>query len=204
MAAEALDAADVGWHGIDGDRRWAFVRPGLERSDFPWLTIRERPEMRHYVPDGDVVRTPEGEEFDVADPRLAAELDEGVRVIKQNRGVFDIAPLSLITTGTIATLGGIVGRELEVQRFRPNLLVEAEGEWPEDAWVGRELRIGGMTMRVDQPDKRCVMINVDPAGTERDHAILRAAAQHHGSCLGVYGTVVVPGRVAVGDTVELL
>ena len=203
MAAEPLDRAEVGWHGVDGDRRWAFVRPGLERSDFPWLTIRERPEMRHYVPAGGVVRTPSGEELDPADPRLAAELGAGVRVIKQNRGVFDIAPLSLITTGTIATLSAIVGRELEVQRFRPNLLVEAEGRWPEDAWVGRELRIGSLRMRVDQPDKRCVMINVDPAGTARDPAILRAVAQEHGSCLGVYGTVVEPGTVAVGDAVEL-
>ena len=201
MAAEARARAGVGWHGVDGDRRWAFIRPDLERSEFPWLTIRERPEMRHYVPRGDVVRTPSGQELDPADPRLAAELGAGVRVIKQNRGVFDIAPLSLITTGTIATLEGILGRELEVQRFRPNLLVEADGRWPEDDWVGRELRIGGMVMRVDQLDKRCVMINVDPQGTARDPEILRAVAREHGSCLGVYGSVVEPGEVAVGDAV---
>ena len=40
MAGEALAQADVSWHGFAGDRRWAFVRPGIVRSDFPWLTIR--------------------------------------------------------------------------------------------------------------------------------------------------------------------
>ena len=48
MGAEALERADVSWHGVAGDRRWAFVREGLERSGFPWLTIRENAEMGNY------------------------------------------------------------------------------------------------------------------------------------------------------------
>ena len=215
MAGEPLEEAEVGWHGLEGDRRWAFVREGLERSNFPWLTIRERPEMGHYrasfaQPDRPeisttVVRTPGGEELDVVDPALAAELGHGARVIKQNRGVFDTAPLSLITTGSIGALGEIVDKNLETQRFRPNLLVEAAAGAPfaEDEWVGRTLRIGGMTMRVDQRDSRCVMVNVDPQTTERDPAVLRAIAQERESCMGVYGSTVEPGRVAVGDAVLL-
>ena len=57
------------------------------------------------------------------DPELAASLGDGVRVIKQDRGVFDAMPLSLITTRSIAELGELVGFELHPQRFRPNLLV---------------------------------------------------------------------------------
>ena len=48
MAGEELDAAEVSWHGLTGDRRWAFIRAGRVRSGFPWLTIRERPELAHY------------------------------------------------------------------------------------------------------------------------------------------------------------
>lgn len=215
MGAERLEDVEVSWHGLAGDRRWAFVRPGLERSNFPWLTIRERPQMRHYIPRfldpgrpdaaRTVVRTPAGDELDVIDPALAAELGDGTRVIKQNRGVFDAMPLSLITTQAIAGLGALVGAALEAQRFRPNLLVEAAGDggFPEDEWVGSVLRIGVMRMRVDQQDERCVMVNVDPAGTARDPAILRALAREREACIGVYGTPVQPGRVAVGDLVVL-
>jgi uncharacterized protein YcbX len=212
MAAEALEAADVGLAGIAGDRRWAFIRPGLERSDFPWLTIRELPRLRHFVPrlaDPDrpdkspaLVRTPDGEELDVADPALAAALGEGVRVIKQNRGTFDWLPLSLISTGTVAALGGLVGRELEVQRFRPNLLIEAEA-FAEDGWLGRTLRLGGLQMRVDERDPRCVMVNVDPETDERDHSVLKTIARERQNCAGVYGTPAQSGRVAVGDAVLL-
>jgi MOSC domain-containing protein len=213
MAAEALAEAEVSWFGLAGDRRWAFIRDGMVRSGFPWLTLRERPDLSHYRPafaEADrpnasrtMVRTPAGNEFDVVDPALAAELGEGVRVIKQDRGVFDTMPLSLITTQSIAGLGALTGFELGVLRFRPNLLIKAAGDdpFPEDAWVGRELRIGGTRMRIDGRDKRCVVVNVDPVSAQRDPAVLRAIANERQVCLGVYGSTVQPGRIAVGDPV---
>jgi uncharacterized protein len=235
MRAEELAEVDVSWQGLAGDRRWAFIRDGQVRSGFPWLTMRERPELAHYRPhlaDPDrpngsptLVRTPSGCELDVADPALAAELGPGVRVIKQDRGVFDTMPLSLLTTQTLAGLGQLVGTELGAARFRPNLLVEAtgdtamagsasvaggavlaasgDGDFPEDGWVGRVLRIGGLRMRVDQRDQRCVMVTIDPVTLSRNPAILRAIARERDNRLGVYGSTVQPGRVAVGDPVEL-
>ena len=50
MAGEELDGAEVSWHGLAGDRRWAFIRDGQARSGFPWLTMRERPELARYRP----------------------------------------------------------------------------------------------------------------------------------------------------------
>jgi uncharacterized protein YcbX len=58
-------------------------------------------------------------------------------------------------------------------------------------------------MRVDARDQRCVMITVDPVTLRRDPAILRAVARERDNRLGVYGSTVQPGRVAVGDPVEL-
>ncbi|MEO8192899.1 MAG: MOSC N-terminal beta barrel domain-containing protein [Gemmatimonadales bacterium] len=215
MGVEALETVEVGWAGLAGDRRWAFVRDGMIRSGFPWLTIREHPLMWKYQPrfvepdkpdtSPTMVRTPSGGDFDVVDPQLAAELGDGVRVIKQDRGVFDAMPLSLITTQTIGGLGEFVGAELDPRRFRPNLLIEAldDAEFPEDTWMGGVLRVGGMRMRIDKRDKRCVVINVDPVTTGRDPAILRAVAQERDARLGVYGTTVQPGRASVGDPVVL-
>jgi MOSC domain-containing protein len=209
MAAEALDAVEVGWHGLAGDRRWAFVRGAVPRSGFPWMTIREDAAMLSHVPrfvepgrpdqSRTLVRTPAGEELDVVDPVLAASLGDDVRVIKQDRGVFDAMPLSLITTQAIAELEVLVGFGLDPQRFRPNLLVEADER--EDAWVGRVLRIGGMAMRVDQRDERCVIVNIDPVSGARDPSVLRTLAQERSACIGIYGSTVERGRVAIGDAV---
>jgi uncharacterized protein YcbX len=92
---------------------------------------------------------------------------------------------------------------LDVQRFRPNILVEAANDTPflEDDWVGRVLRFGSVRMRVDKRDGRCVVITIDPMTAERSPAILRAMAEERQGCLGVYGTTVEPGRVAVNDRV---
>lgn len=215
MAAESLDSVDVSWHGLAGDRRWAFVRPDMPRSGFPWLTIRECPDMSRYRPwfvepdrpdaSATMVTTPEGDDVDVVDPTLAATLGDGVRVLRHDRGVFDTMPLSLVTTQSVAAIRAAVGAPLDVLRFRPNVLIESAGDAPfaEDEWVGRVLHVGGLRMRVDKRDQRCVMVNVDPTTVARNPAVLRAIARERGSCLGVYGSTVVPGRVAVGDVVTV-
>ena len=214
MAAEPLDAVDVSWNGLAGDRRWAFIRDGQVRSGFPWMTIRQRNDMVHYRPrftepdrpnaSRTMVCTPSGGEFDVVDPALAADLGPGVRVIKQDRGVFDTMPLSLLSNQTVAALSRLTGTPLVAQRFRPNLLVDVPGtEFPEDSWIGRTLRVGGLRMRVDQRDKRCVIVTVDPVTLRRDPAILGVIARERDTRVGVYGSAVEPGRVAVGDPVVL-
>jgi uncharacterized protein len=214
MKAEELDEVQVSWNGLAGDRRWAFIRAGHVHSGFPWLTIRELPEMATYRPhfaepdrpngSQTLVRTPSGANLDVADPALAAELGTGVRVVKQDRGVFDTMPLSLLTTRALAGLGRLAGTDLTGVRFRPNFLVEAaEGDFPEDSWIGRIVRIGELRMRVDQRDNRCMMVTIDPDTLHREPAVLRAIAQHRDNQFGVYGSTVLPGRVAVGDSVAL-
>ena len=214
MAPEPLTEIEVSWHGFAGDRRWAFIRDGVTQSGFPWLTLRERGDMSRYVPsfadpaNADssrvVVRAPSGTVYDVLDASLAAELHgPGTRVIKQNRGIFDTFPLSLITTQSMAALAEMAGIPLAVERFRPNILVEASGPEPfiEDDWVGRVLRIGGICMRIDKRDGRCAVITIDPATAAREPEVLRTVARARGGCVGVYGSTVDPGRVAIGDTV---
>ena len=48
MAADPVEDVDVSWHGLSGDRRWAFVRPDLPGNGFPWLTLRQRNDLNDY------------------------------------------------------------------------------------------------------------------------------------------------------------
>lgn len=217
MRGEPVQQVDVSWHGLAGDRRWAFVRDGPARNGFPWLTIRERPDLLLYRPSfaepdlpnvsPTMVDTPSGDRFEVEDPALAAELDDGVRVMKLDRGAFDSLPLSVITTQTLAGLGALLDLDTEpdVRRFRPNLLVDTAGAtaFPEDHWVGSVLRIGQARMRADARDRRCTVVTVDPSRATRNPEILRVIARARGGYLGVYGSTVQPGRVAVGDPVVI-
>lgn len=214
MAGEPLSSVNVSWHGFAGDRRWAFIRDGVVKSGFPWLTLREHSALSHYRPffvdpeqpdrSAVVVATPSGTRFDVTDPALKVELSAApLQLIKQDRGVFDSFPLSLITTQTVDGLAAMVGTPLDVQRFRPNIVVKAseDASFPEDAWIGSVLRIGSMRMRIDKRDGRCAVITIDPATTTRNPGILRAVAREREGCAGVYGAIVEPGLIALQDPV---
>ena len=216
MAADPLPSAELSWHGVAGDRRWAFMQERREASGFPWLTIRDRADMVRYRPrfarpeqpnaSPVVVTTPAGAELDVADPVLAAELGDGVRAVKLDRGTFDTLPLSLITTQSVGSLGRLVGRPLDVRRFRPNVVIDAHDAdaFPEETWTGCTLRIGDALVRVDARDQCCIVVNVDPATAQRDPIVFRTIGRHRTARVGVYATTARPGHVAVGDPVVIV
>lgn len=218
MCGEALSTARIGWSGLEGDRRYAFVR-GSYRGSFPWLTARELPRLLHYRPafadpsdpakSRVYVTPPEGEALPIEDEglreALAALAGEPLHLLHLGRGAYDCDAVSLLSTAAVASLSAAAGRELEPTRFRPNLLIAAEGDrpYPEDGWIGQLLVVGerpdSARLRVVRPIQRCVMINIDPDSTERDPQVLRGVVQAHAGDAGVYAVVERPGSIAVGD-----
>ena len=213
MAGEALASADLSWAGLAGDRRWAFVRPDSQDSGFPWHTIREFPQMSDYVallseparPDRSCVsvRTPDGDMYDVTDPRLAAQLGTGLRVMRLDRGAFDAMPVSVISHSTVSALSILAQVPSNELRFRPNVVVTLDSGAPfeEDDWVGSAVRIGSVVVRIDRRDSRCIIVNVDPATGQPGSRMLKVIGATRRACAGVYGTTVAPGLIRVGDPV---
>jgi hypothetical protein len=131
MRGEALDAAELGWHGIAGDRRFAFRRTDV-RSSFPWLSASALADLLQFTPtrhDDTTglpthVRTPEGEELPIFGEELAADVErrfgERVEMLHLKHGTFDEAPVSVITSGygSRRSPGSPVVRP-DVRRFRP-------------------------------------------------------------------------------------
>ncbi|HTU21607.1 MAG TPA: MOSC N-terminal beta barrel domain-containing protein [Gemmataceae bacterium] len=121
---------------------------------------------------------------------------------------FDLAPVHLLTTATLARLSALhpQGR-FAVRRFRPNLVVAVEGEpqaFVENDWVGRTLLVGSeVRLRIVRPCGRCVMTTLPQADLPHDPGILRTAVQHNSGNVGVYATVLHGGIVQRGDGVRL-
>ncbi len=122
---------------------------------------------------------------------------------------FDADELHLLTTATLDELrrrhpdAGV-----DVRRYRPNLVVDTApappAGFPEFAWVGRRLCIGGLVVEVPRRTQRCVMITHAQGGLGTDRSVLRTLVLETGHTLGVAGDVVTPGTVRVGDPVELV
>lgn len=121
---------------------------------------------------------------------------------------FDAYPLHVLTTASLATLGrGAPVERFDARRFRPNLLVESTPDatgLPEGDWAGRELRAGGIRLRVEMPTVRCSMVMRAQPGLAADTEVLRTIVREGAQNLGAYATVVAPGAIAVGDAVELV
>jgi uncharacterized protein YcbX len=93
------------------------------------------------------------------------------------------------------------------------MLIEVDGIEPhaEDAWVGRQLRIGAALIAIEGHVGRCLVTSRDPETGVVDLPtldVLRAyrsdAATTEPLPFGVYGAVLKPGVVRVGDEVTPL
>lgn len=97
---------------------------------------------------------------------------------------------------------------IDGRRFRMTFGVEGTPAYAEDGWVGQELRIGDALIRVGAHVGRCAVTTRDPESGETDLKtlhFLRYSREDVDSFealpFGVYGQVLEPGKVRLGDPV---
>jgi uncharacterized protein YcbX len=120
--------------------------------------------------------------------------------------------VSLISRGSLERLRGEAGADDAVDGRRFRMLFEIEGVPPheEDNWLGTQVRIGDATILLNGDVGRCVVTSQDPdtgvttLDTLGTLASYRREGRNEPLPFGVYGSVVVPGRVRVGDAVQPL
>ena len=215
MAGVATSSAFLGWHGLEGDRRFAFRRLD-DKSEFPWLTASRLPELLLYQPHGleepTHVRTPEGLDLPIGSPELqdsvAEKFGHPLELMKLKHGIFDEASVSVINLATIAAIGGDAGQDLDTRRFRANIVIASDSTeaFLEDGWIGCRLVFGnnGPMINITMPDPRCVMINLDPDTAKQDPRVMKAAIRLNENNAGAYATVARTGHISVGQSVSLL
>ena len=156
---------------------------------------------------------------------LAAFLGQPVRLVQADRpgNAVDVHPVTMLSRGSIERLGARAAAMTHLER-RFRMLVEIDGAAPygEDSWRGRDVAIGAAVVSVVGPVPRCVVVSQNPQTGLRDYAdALRVIFEERGAMsadlttptahlpdggkivFGVYGSVVTPGRIAVGDTIAL-
>lgn len=117
----------------------------------------------------------------------------------------DAYPVHLLTEQSLQAMAALApGSEFDERRFRPTLLIDSPGSGqPELDWCGGVLRGSQVALAPLIPTVRCVMPSHQQPDLPRDPAVTRTIAAHSRRCLGVYGNVVTPGRIAEGDLLSL-
>jgi len=107
-------------------------------------------------------------------------------------------PIEPHLTNSLGTVHGLAresGRDLDLRRFRPNVVIETNSPEPfeEDKWVGRTLvfgnESGGGSVRVIMKDLRCVMVNLHPDTAAKDSEVMKTIVRLNENNAGVYATV---------------
>ena len=112
--------------------------------------------------------------------------------------------VSLINLASIAALEAFVGAPVDPLRFRANFYLEPAPAWSELDWIGSEIALGGVRLRVIAPITRCAATQVNPATAERDLDIPAALQRGFGhNLMGIYAEVVAGGDIAIGDGLTL-
>jgi uncharacterized protein YcbX len=103
-----------------------------------------------------------------------------------------------------------VDEAVDGRRFRMLFEIDGVGEHEEDEWLGGSVRVGDATLAINGDVGRCVVTSHDPDRGITDLDTLGTLARYRREGrtedlpLGVYGSVLVPGRVRVGDAVQPL
>lgn len=134
-----------------------------------------------------------------------------VRLVRTDRAGTGLnEPVTLVSDGSLGRLARQAGaEEIDPRRFRMLLELKGCDEHEEDTWEGRSCSVGEAVVRVGGPVDRCAVTTRDPDTGELDLDTLRLIKSYRGQresdgaiLFGVYGSVVQPGRVRVGDAFE--
>jgi MOSC domain-containing protein len=120
--------------------------------------------------------------------------------------------VSLVSRASLERLRAQAGAAgpVDGRRFRMLLEIDGVAAHAEDGWLGTQVQVGGATIVLNGDVGRCVVTSQDPDTglTDLDTLGTLAAYRREGRVeplpFGLYGSVVVPGRVRVGDAVQPL
>ncbi|MGI9822229.1 MOSC domain-containing protein [Agromyces sp. Marseille-Q5079] len=144
--------------------------------------------------------------------RLVWQPDPTVRTVKADHGgqegdrmsLADAGPLLLTTEASLAALNAWTDEgapELDMLRFRPNVVVDGDEPFAEDDWGF--VTLGEVRFRVAAGCDRCMMTGIDPVTLQRGLEPIRTLSKYRrrdGKTW--FGVLLVPqdeGEVAVGD-----
>jgi len=197
MGGEQLDATVLIADGIPGDR----IVHARDGSDL--ITARSHPALLGFHatlgPDDEPLVDGQPWSSEAVAARIRQAVGPDVQLARYDGPErFDILPLLVATDGAIAKLG------MDRRRFRPNIFVSGVAGDAERSWPGQRLRIGRAVIGVASLRQRCVMTTYDPDTQMQDVSILRRIVREAGGRLALDCRVIEPGRVAVGDPVEVL
>ncbi len=115
-------------------------------------------------------------------------------------------PFLLANKASLDDLNERIGQQLEMKRFRPNLVIDGTGPYEEDHW--KKIKIGKVKFQIIKPCARCVITTIDPETGERGKEPLQTLntyrKQGNKLLFGQNMIALNEGVVSLGDRIDVL
>lgn len=139
---------------------------------------------------------------------FAAFMEESLRgppkiVSAPGHAFTDIAPkrVHVINLASVRDLERAADRPINPLRFRPNLVIDGPEPWAELSWLGKEISIGSIRLKIRKATDRCAATNVDPETGLRNMDVPALISRHRGHTdFGVYAEIMGSGELKVGES----
>ena len=216
LRGEPLETVRVDGAGLQGDRIWAaYTADGGSGSGKTTRRFRRIDGLLDHSAalDGGpapVITLSSGSRHRCGDPGTDAALSAALGRSVTLRAQTDVrhhdeSPVHVLTTASLRHLEAILGGPVDVRRLRPNVVLEIEGNgFVEDAWSGRDLRIGDVVLSLGPGMPRCGMVDAAQPGVQMSPRLLTALGRIGHLCVGLQATVRSGGAVRRGDRAVLL
>lgn len=156
--------------------------------------------------DGETMRSDDSR----LDHRLSERFGRQLRFVRNDGSVakplYQSSPCHFITSASLAAFNRQYAQgRFAPARFRPNLVIDC-GEaigFVEQEWIGRELQVGSVPMRVTEDCVRCALTTRSQGDLPMDAGILHTVQQANKTLAGAYADVMKPGRIREGEIITL-
>ena len=119
-----------------------------------------------------------------------------------NSGGEVLNSISMINYNSIKDFEKKMGRKVEYQRFRGNFYVKHLPAWEERKWIGKNIKINGLSFKVDDNIPRCSATNLKPKTSNNTFNLPQKLKEFYNHFeLGIYITPLEDGEVSVGDQI---
>jgi len=217
MGGELLQSVSIESSGLEGDRKYGLyaketgevAAPGRHKHWRPLPNVRTR-----IGNDGVEISFDQKQWIGMRDGEKALSDYLGFAVefraydgSERASPLYELSPIHLLTTSAMAELQTIIpDAVIDPRRFRANLVIETDHVPSpiEQGWIGQKLSVGDVVLAGSEPCVRCAFTSLaQEPGLPFDKRVHSAISQRLESHLGIYSTVIRPGRVQVGDEVRL-
>ena len=111
--------------------------------------------------------------------------------------------VSLLNIQSINDFEKKIDKKIESSIFRGNICIDDIEPWKEREWIGKIIKINGVSFKVEKNIPRCVAINLKPKTDDNSLNLLQSLKKTYNNFeMGIYLTALDDGNIEVGNKIE--